>query len=158
MRSVPRGEGGIGGLKRKTKTKSKAVVESNRDLLLGKLVEQLHRPYLLCFAFGNQNSKSKSKSIWISLTVLVLPALQWRTYLPFFLSFLLSFLSFSALLNCLWLVRGICVLIKEWRERKRENLKHDKWVSVWYTLVASRLLFSSIITHTCSPRFPLRLA
>lgn len=105
VRSVPRGEGGIGGLKRKTKTKWKAVVERNRDLLLGKLAEQLHRP---SFAFENQNSNSKIK-IKINLDFPNVISTHYqlcseeRTYLPTFLSFLSCFLfsSFFGLLNCL---------------------------------------------------------
>lgn len=105
VRSVPRGEGGIGGLKRKTKTKWKAVVERNRDLLLGKLAEQLHRP---SFAFENQNSNSKIK-IKINLdfpngiSTHYQLCSEERTYLPTFPSFLSCFLFFSffGLLNCL---------------------------------------------------------
>lgn len=107
VRSVPRGEGGIGGLKRKTKTKWKAVVERNRDLLLGKLAEQLHRP---SFAFENQNSNSKIK-IKININLDFPNGIsthyqlcsEERTYLPTFLSFLSCFLfsSFFGLLNCL---------------------------------------------------------
>jgi hypothetical protein len=61
-RCVPHGEGGIGGWKRRRKRKLKAVVESNRGLLLGKLAEQLHRPWLLV-----SESKSKPKSNQIAL-------------------------------------------------------------------------------------------
>ena len=91
--SVPRGEGGIGGLKRKRKTKSKAVVESNRDLLLGKLAEQLHRPSLLCF----WKSKFKIKiKINLDFPNGISTASSVVKNLPTFLSCFLFFLSLLA--------------------------------------------------------------